>query len=45
MFSKELQQLINASLTGGDLTDKEREVIRKRALLEGIDPDEVDGLA
>lgn len=44
MFSEELQRLINASLTDGVLTDKEREVIRKRALLEGIDPDEVDVL-
>lgn len=42
MFSQELQKLIDASLTDGVLTDKEREVIRKRALLEGIDPDEVD---
>lgn len=44
MFSKELQQLIEASLVDGVLTDKERTVIRKRALLEGIDPDEVDVL-
>lgn len=44
MFSQELQKLIEASLTDGVLTDKEREVIRKRALLEGIDPDEVDVL-
>lgn len=42
MLSKELQLLIEASLTDGVLTDKEREVIRKRALLEGQDPDEVD---
>ena len=42
MFSKELQQLIEASLVDGVLTEKERTVIRKRALLEGVDPDEVD---
>lgn len=44
MFSKELQQLIEASLFDGVLTDQERAVIRKRALLDGVDPDEVDVL-
>lgn len=44
MFSKELQQLIEASLVDGVLTDQERAVIRKRALLDGVDPDEVDVL-
>lgn len=42
MFSQELNQIIEAALTDGVLTDQERAVIRKRALLEGIDPDEVD---
>lgn len=42
MFSPELQKLIEASLTDGVLTDKERAIIRKRAMLEGADPDEVD---
>lgn len=42
MFSEELNKLIEASLVDGVLTDKERAVIRKRALLEGVDPDEVD---
>jgi predicted RNA-binding Zn-ribbon protein involved in translation (DUF1610 family) len=42
MFTEELQKLIDAALTDGVLTDKEREVIHKRALLEGVDPDEVD---
>lgn len=42
MFSEELNKLIEASLVDGVLTDKERSVIRKRALLEGVDPDEVD---
>jgi ribosomal protein L32 len=42
MLSEELKKLIDASLTDGVLTDKERAVIRKKALLEGVDPDEVD---
>lgn len=42
MFSEELQKLIEASLVDGVITDLERAVIRKRALLEGVDPDEVD---
>jgi DNA-directed RNA polymerase subunit M/transcription elongation factor TFIIS len=42
MLSEELKELIDASLTDGVLTDKERAVIRKRALIEGVDPDEVD---
>ena len=44
MFSNELQQLIEASLVDGVLTDQERAVIRKRAQLDGVDPDEVDVL-
>jgi predicted Zn-ribbon and HTH transcriptional regulator len=42
MFSEELQRLIDASLVDGVITDKERAVIHKRALQEGVDPDEVD---
>lgn len=42
MLSEELKKLIDASLTDGVLTDKERAVIRKRALAENVDPDEVD---
>lgn len=42
MFSKELEELIEASLVDGVITDKEREVIKKRAVSEGVDPDEVD---
>ena len=42
MFSEELQKLINASLVDGVITDKERALIHKRALQEGVDPDEVD---
>lgn len=42
MLSPELNSLIDASLTDGVLTDQERAVIKKRALLDGYDPDEVD---
>lgn len=42
MFSEKLQNLIDASLVDGVITDKERAVIHKRALQEGVDPDEVD---
>lgn len=42
MFSDSLNELIRASLTDGVITDKEREVIRKRAVAEGVDPDLVD---
>ena len=42
MFSEELNKLIEASLVDGVITDQERAVIRKRALLEGVDPEEVD---
>lgn len=42
MFSEDLSKLIEASLVDGVITEQERAVIRKRALLEGVDPDEVD---
>lgn len=44
MFSKELKELIEASLVDGVLTEKEKTVIKKRAMNEGIDPDEIDVL-
>ena len=42
MLSPELNSLIEASLMDGVLTEQERAVIKKRALLEGVDPDEID---
>ena len=42
MFSKELEEVIEAALADGVLTDKERAVLHKRALAEGVDPDELD---
>lgn len=42
MFSEELEMLITAALADGNITDKERAVLHKRAIAENIDPDELD---
>lgn len=42
MFSRELKQLIEASLVDGVLTPEERKIIIKRAFAEGLDPAEVN---
>lgn len=42
MFSEELKQLISAALTDGVITEQERMTIKKRALMESIDSDEID---
>lgn len=42
MFSKELEEVIEAALADGVITEKERAVLHKRALMEGVDPDELD---
>ena len=42
MFSKELEEVIEAALADGVLTDKERAVLHKRAQAEGVDLDELD---
>ena len=42
MFSSRLETLINSALKDGVLTDKEREIIKKRAEAEGEDWDEVE---
>lgn len=42
MFSKELEEVIEAALADGVLTDKERAVLHKRAQAEDVDPDELD---
>lgn len=41
-FSKELEEVIEAALADGVLTDKERAVLHKKAAQEGVDPDELD---
>lgn len=42
MYSKELEAIIEAALADGVLTDKEREVLHRRAAQEGVDTDELD---
>ena len=42
MYSEELKQLISAALTDGVITENERITIKKKALSENIDPDEID---
>lgn len=41
-YSKELETVIEAALADGVITEKERAVLHKKALLEGVDPDELD---
>lgn len=41
-FSKHLEEIIEAALADGMITDKERAVLHKKAQMEGVDPDEVD---
>ena len=41
-FSQALEEVIEAALADGVLTDKERAVLHKRAMAEGVDPDELD---
>lgn len=42
MYSKELEAIIEAVLADGLLTNKEREVLHRRAAQEGVDADELD---
>lgn len=42
MFSKELEELVEAALADGTITEVERKVLHKRAAAEGIDLDEFD---
>lgn len=42
MYSEIIEELIDAALADGVLTDKERAVLKRRAVSEGIDPDEFD---
>lgn len=42
MFSKELEEVIEAALADGVITEKELAVLHKRAAAEGVDPDELD---
>ena len=42
MFSEELNKLIEAAFVDGVLTDKEKAIIMKHAIAEGVDPDEME---
>lgn len=42
MYTEQLEAIIDAALADGTLTDKEREVLHKRAAQEGVDADELD---
>lgn len=42
MYSKELEELIEAILADGIITEKERAVLHRKAELEGVDIDEID---
>lgn len=42
MLSEELNSMIDAAIADGVITDKERQLIMKRAVREGQDPDEVE---
>lgn len=42
LYSEELEKLIKAALTDGVLTEKEREILYKRAKAEGVDLDEFE---
>ena len=42
MYSPELEELINAIIADGAISEKERSVLHRRAKEEGVDPDELD---
>jgi hypothetical protein len=42
MFSKELNDLINFSISDGEIDKKEKQLIYKKAIDEGVDIDELE---
>lgn len=42
MYSEQLEMLIDMTIEDGVITDKEKEVLMKRAEKEGVDPDELE---
>lgn len=40
MYNEQIEALISAALTDGKLTEKEKQVLMKRAKAQGIDLDE-----
>lgn len=42
LFSEALEELINSAAASDELTDKMKEIVLRRAVKEGEDPDEVE---
>lgn len=42
MYSKELEELMAVAIDSGELSDKKRQILIKRAISEGIDVDEFE---
>jgi len=42
MFSKELEDLINYAISDGEIDKKEKQVIYKKAIEDGVDLDELE---
>lgn len=42
MYNEELEQLIDAALTDGELTEKEKQILFKKAQAMGVDLDEIE---
>lgn len=42
LYSPRLERLIEMALADGVITDKERQLLRRKAAEEGVDPDEID---
>lgn len=42
LFSDALEELINSAAASDELTDKMKEIVLRRAVKEGEDPDEVE---
>lgn len=42
MFSNELEKLMDAAIADGEITEKERAILHKRAMAEGVDLEDLD---
>jgi len=42
MYNEQLEQLIDAALTDGTLTEKEKQILYKKAMVMGVDLDEFE---
>lgn len=41
-FSPELEEYIQAAIVDGEISEKERKVLHKKAIQEGLDPEDID---